>query len=107
MIAETGVDGVAAARGAIGNPWFFRQVRDLAAGRRAGRSVAWPNSAPSWSAITPWPWSSTASARRTFVMRHFGISYGRIHPHPKRIRMAFVAVRTAEEWRAVLDAYYA
>jgi tRNA-dihydrouridine synthase B len=105
MIAETGVDGVAAARGAIGNPWFFRQARDLAAGREA---------------ITPSLAEQRAVMERhfalaveqygeykaAFVMRHFGISYGRLHPHPKRIRMAFVAVRTVEEWRAVMDAHY-
>jgi tRNA-dihydrouridine synthase len=33
MLARTGVDGVTVARGAIGNPWIFRQVRNLAAGR--------------------------------------------------------------------------
>ncbi len=33
MIAQTGVDGVTAARGAIGNPWIFAQARALAAGR--------------------------------------------------------------------------
>ena len=32
MIAETGVDGVTAARGAIGNPWIFSQARALLAG---------------------------------------------------------------------------
>ena len=32
MIARTGVDGVMVARGAIGNPWIFAQVRALAAG---------------------------------------------------------------------------
>lgn len=32
-VAETGVDGVLIARGAMGNPWLFRQVRDALAGR--------------------------------------------------------------------------
>src|SRR5215204_872385 len=32
MIRYTGVDGVTVARGAIGNPWIFSQVRALAAG---------------------------------------------------------------------------
>ena len=32
MIQETGVDGVTAARGAIGNPWLFLQARQLADG---------------------------------------------------------------------------
>ena len=33
MFAQTGVDGVTVARGAIGNPWIFRDIRGLAAGQ--------------------------------------------------------------------------
>ena len=33
MLVETGVNGVTAARGAIGNPWIFRQARALVAGQ--------------------------------------------------------------------------
>jgi tRNA-dihydrouridine synthase B len=33
MVAETGVDGVMVGRAPLGNPWWFRDVRDLAAGR--------------------------------------------------------------------------
>ena len=33
MFAQTGVDGVSVARGAIGNPWIFPQIRSLARGR--------------------------------------------------------------------------
>ncbi len=33
MAAETGVDGVMVGRAPLGNPWWFRDVRDLAAGR--------------------------------------------------------------------------
>lgn len=33
MVAETGVDGAMVGRVALGHPWLFRDVRDLAAGR--------------------------------------------------------------------------
>jgi tRNA-dihydrouridine synthase B len=105
MIRETGVDGVAAARGAIGNPWFFRQVRELASGREPGV----PTLAEQRAVMERHYALAVAQygeRKGTFVMRHFGISYGRMHPHPKRIRMAFVSVRTAEEWKAVLDEFY-
>ncbi|HAL91668.1 MAG TPA: tRNA dihydrouridine synthase DusB [Verrucomicrobia bacterium] len=33
MVAETGVDGAMVGRVALGHPWLFRDIRDLAAGR--------------------------------------------------------------------------
>ncbi|MGD9782775.1 MAG: tRNA dihydrouridine synthase [Kiritimatiellia bacterium] len=33
MVRETGVDGAMVGRVALGNPWLFRDIRDLAAGR--------------------------------------------------------------------------
>ncbi|MDD8026977.1 MAG: tRNA-dihydrouridine synthase family protein [Acidobacteriota bacterium] len=106
MFGETGVDGIAAARGAIGNPWFFRQVGDLA----SGREMTAPTLAEQRAVMErhfALAVELYGEQKATFVMRHFGISYGRMHPHAKRIRMAFVAVRSAAEWRAVLDEHYA
>jgi nifR3 family TIM-barrel protein len=41
MLRETGVDGVMVGRAAVGNPWFFAEVRDMIAGRGvAGHSGA-------------------------------------------------------------------
>ena len=37
MVAETGVDGAMVGRVALGNPWLFRDIRDLAAGREPRR----------------------------------------------------------------------
>ena len=105
MLETTGVDAVAVARGALGNPWFFRQTADLAAGRRP---------------YVP----DLAAQRRTLerhfehacriygrqrgakIMRKFGIKYARMHPRPRRVRMAFVGVRKPAHWRGVLDTLY-
>ncbi|MEN6311823.1 MAG: tRNA-dihydrouridine synthase [Acidobacteriota bacterium] len=105
MIAETGVDGVAAARGAIGNPWFFAQARDLAAGRPARkpgldeqRDLIYRHFRLA---------CETYDARRGLkILRHFCLQYAKMHPRRTELRNALVAVRTEEQWRAVIDSFY-
>jgi tRNA-dihydrouridine synthase B len=107
MIARTGVDGVTAARGAIGNPWIFSQARALAAG-------------------LPLPAPPTLHEQRDVIrehyrlaeqlygpeqcgrqMRKFGIKYSALHPRALEVRDAFVAVARPGEWEGVLDRFYA
>jgi tRNA-dihydrouridine synthase B len=105
MIEETGVDGVAAARGAIGNPWFFRQARDLAAGREA--------QAPALEEQRRVVTRHYELARDTYgpgrglkKIVHFGLQYAKMHPSPAKVRGACLKVRTEADWRAFLDEYY-
>jgi tRNA-dihydrouridine synthase B len=106
MIAETGVDGVLAARGAIGNPWFFAQARDIAAGRPPRmpgldeqRQVIYRHFHLACEAYDP--------RRGLKILRHFSLQYAKVHPRRTELRNALVAVRTEDEWRAVIDAFYA
>ncbi|HUU58261.1 MAG TPA: tRNA-dihydrouridine synthase [Phycisphaerae bacterium] len=105
MLRETGVDAVLAARGALGNPWFFRQVRDLADGRPPYRPAIdeqrrlleghFAHACEFYGAL-----------RGPRIMRGFGIKYARMHPAPKQLRMAFVEVKRSEDWNAVLETFY-
>jgi nifR3 family TIM-barrel protein len=107
MIRETGVDGVAIARGAIGNPWIFEQARALFEGRplppppslHAQREVIAEHYRMS-EAVYGWP-------RFGRHMRKFGIKYSQLHPRGNEVRAAFVAVHKPEGLREVLEKWYA
>jgi nifR3 family TIM-barrel protein len=105
MIEMTGVDGVAAARGAIGNPWLFRQARDLAAGRQPHR----PDIAEQRDVLLrhfEMTCQLYGPRRGPKIMRKFGIKYARVHPTPAKVRNAFVEIKSHADWQAVLDQYY-
>jgi nifR3 family TIM-barrel protein len=105
MLDQTGVDAVAVARGALGNPWFFRQVCDLAEGRTPyrpslaeQRDVLREHFAHACEIYGP--------RRGPKIMRKFGIKYARLHPAPRRVREAFVAVKRPGDWARVLQEHY-
>ncbi|HYW78660.1 MAG TPA: tRNA-dihydrouridine synthase [Thermoguttaceae bacterium] len=106
MIAQTGVDGVTAARGAIGNPWIFRQARALAAGEpmpvpsmHEQREILAEHFRLSEQIYGP--------QRACRLMRKFGIKYARLHPRGEDVRAAFVLVGNPAGWNALLAEWYA
>jgi len=106
MMARSGVDGVTAARGAIGNPWIFAQARALA----AGRPVAIPGLQQQREILAEHyrlAEETYGPQRACRVMRKFGIKYSRLHPRGEGLRDAFAAVQSAEQWQAVLEKWYA
>lgn len=106
MLRYTGVDGASVARGAIGNPWIFTQVRDLA----AGRAITYPDVAEQRRvlALQRDLTQLTADETRTLsIMRSFGIKFARWHPQMDEVRVAFAKTRLLSEWQQVLDQWYA
>ena len=105
MIEQTGVDGVTAARGAIGNPWIFQQARDLAAGRpmriptlQEQREVLAEHYRLAEEVYGP--------KRCSRLMRKFGIRYAKLHPQKDAVRSDFIAVKSGQEWQRVLEQWY-
>jgi nifR3 family TIM-barrel protein len=106
MMARTGVDGVTIARGAIGNPWIFQQVRALI----EGEPILWPSLHEQRAVLEEHfrlAEEMYGAARCCALLRKFGIRYAELHPDPEEVRRAFVAVSQSEEWHAVLRRWYA
>jgi tRNA-dihydrouridine synthase B len=105
MLVETAVDGVTAARGAIGNPWIFRQARALAAGQPA----AHPSLAEQGEVMLEHYRLAEATygySRTCAHMRKFGILGARMHPQATAVREAFVAVKTRDQWHTAIETWY-
>lgn len=106
MIRETGIDGVTAARGAIGNPWIFSQAIELA----AGKPLPPPPSLHEQAAVMRDHFSlceqTYKESRAPMLMRKFAIKYSQSHPEYETVRLRFAKIRSREDFEAVLNEYY-
>ncbi|MFK7958886.1 MAG: tRNA dihydrouridine synthase [Phycisphaerales bacterium] len=105
MIELTGMSGVSVARGAIGNPWIFRQARQM----MAGETPMVPSLAEQRAALLEhFDLAVTLHGERraSRMMRKFGIKFSQHHPDANTVRVAFIGCATVEDWHAVMTAHY-
>jgi tRNA-dihydrouridine synthase len=110
MVGYTGVAGASVARGCIGNPWIFRQARDLLAGREPA-----PPTLAEQRAVLLEHFDLALAVNQRFrqpethtgrTMRKFAIRFAEHHPEAERVRRRFVQITSTEEWRGVVDEFY-
>ena len=106
MMRATGVNGVWIARGAIGNPFIFREVRELLAGRPLPPP---PTIAEQRAAIEEHLrlTAETHGAERAgIVTRKMCIRYADLHPRRDEVRQAFIETRTSADLDAAITRWY-
>jgi len=110
MIEYTGVSAVSVARGCIGNPWIFRQAREM----MAGREPAPPTLAEQRGVLEQHFELAMAVNHRlrdaegftARTMRKFAIRFSQHHREGEAVRKRFIGVKTLDDWRRVLDEHY-
>ncbi len=105
MLQQTKLDGVLAARGALGNPWFFRQARDIAAGREPYKPSFCEQREIMLRHFTE-ACKLYGQVRGPKIMRKFGIKYARNHAHARSVRVAFIDVKRSDQWHEVVERFY-
>jgi tRNA-dihydrouridine synthase B len=106
MLHYTGVNGVTVARGAIGNPWIFREIAALLAGEPLPAPPSLfeqRNVIAEHYRLSEVIYGPVHCGRQ---MRKFGIKYSQLHPQATEVRDAFVAVAQPGQWQHVLDKWY-
>lgn len=106
MMEQTGVDGVTVARGCIGNPWLFGEVRALLAGRSLPAPPTVAEQGMTIRRHYEWAVEAYGPLVAGKIMRKFGIKYSELHPLGRMVRDAFIAAVKPGDWQGVLDRWY-
>jgi len=107
MKQETGVDVVWVARGAIGNPWIFRDAIKLlenpAAILIAPTLFEQRDALTEHFAVAMQIHGESLAGRR---MRKMGIKYARFHPQAREVKNGFIEVKGLRDWQEILTRHY-
>jgi tRNA-dihydrouridine synthase len=110
MLAYAKVTGAAVARGCIGNPWLFRQARELLQGRPPSpptlaeqRSVLLEHFRLELAVMRKFRRAEEHASKN---MRKFAIRFATHHPRADEVRVKFIRVSSLAQWQEVVKENY-
>ncbi len=106
MLEETGIDGASIARGAIGNPFIFRECREIFAGRPLPLPPTVVEQRDALLLHQELSLVEVGADRVSRMMRHFGIKYAELHPMRDEVKRAWIAVTDNASAARVLEEWY-
>lgn len=106
MLARTGIDGVTIARGAIQNPWIFRECLALWEGRPKPAPPTIAEQSDLLDRQYKLAVQQYGPERASRQMRKFGIKYSQLHHRGEEVRSAFVSLSCPADWDHVRNTYY-
>lgn len=103
---ETGVDGLALARGVIGYPWLFREVKALYEGRPLPAPPDLQEQREVIGEHFRLSEEQYGNARSISTLRGIAIKYAEAHPDPETLRREFAKIKSKEQLQEILERYY-
>ena len=100
------VDGVAIARGAIGNPWIFTEIRALLEGRNKPPAPDLAEQAAVIRHHLDMVQNQYGERKAITYFRKFAARYARRHPERKTTLQGFLVCKTRADVEAVLTQFY-
>jgi nifR3 family TIM-barrel protein len=106
LMRETGAEGAWIARGAIGNPFIFREVRALLEGRDLPPAPTLAEQRDAIELHARLAGECYGAERTGLIMRKIGIRYAGLHPCAEEVRRAFIAAVTGDDVARAIETWY-
>jgi nifR3 family TIM-barrel protein len=106
MLKQTGCDGVTIARGAIANPWIFRECLALWRNEPAPGPPSVREQGELLDEQYRLAVAQYGPERASRQMRKFGIKRAALHPRAAELMNAFVALSSPADWHRLRATYY-
>jgi tRNA-dihydrouridine synthase B len=106
VMIRTGLDGVVAARGAVGNPWLLRNLRDVFEGKSMPAPPTLPEQKEALLQHFNMVLQLYEEKRAVGYFRKFAAGYTRLHPQRKTVLLAFMAANTKQQVYDLVEQWY-